>query len=603
MVDHELREKINKELKIKYPTFTILKRLLSETKPIAGRLFVAVIFSVISVGVWLLSPYIIGNLTEVLNQYYTGVVQTLDMNALVAGCLILLTGYCLKFGADLGKVIIMNNTVSRLFTATFRVRISDKIKRLPVSYIDSTPHGEIIARTINDVSRMGTTVHSFLNMAIMGVIQLIAIIVIMFTINPVIAAVIVVTIPISTLIAAKIASLSEKHYSERQKYTGKLYAHIEEHYTGFMTVKAYNIENKREEKLSSILDLYTAANEKAFFYSESVSPVISLSNNISFIIVCILGGWMAINQTMNVGSIVSVVLYARYLSSPFEQIASSMSMFQQVLASARRVYDLLDYPEMSVTKSPVRIENVKGNVRFENIAFSYSPDKPLITDLSIDVKAGQKVAIVGPTGGGKTTLINLLMRFYDVQKGRILIDGTDTATMTREDLRNMFSMVLQDTWLFNGTVKENIGYGKEGADDAEIIEASKQAYCDHFIKTLPHSYDTVLSNDMTSVSAGQKQLLTIARAFLSDRKILILDEATSSVDTRTEILIQKAMDNLMKGRTSFVIAHRLSTIVDADIILVVNNGNIVETGTHKELLAKKGFYSQIYNSQYALIRN
>lgn len=306
---------------------------------------------------------------------------------------------------------------------------------------------------------------------------------------------------------------------------------------------------------------------------------------------------------MNVGSIVSVVLYARYLSSPFEQIASSMSMFQQVLASARRVYDLLDHPEMSVTESPARIENVKGNVRFENIAFSYSPDKPLITDLSIDVKAGQKVAIVGPTGGGKTTLINLLMRFYDVQKGRILIDGVDTSTMTREDLRNMFSMVLQDTWLFNGTVKENIGYGKEGADDAEIIEASKQAYCDHFIKTLPNSYDTVLSNDMTSVSAGQKQLLTIARAFLSDRKILILDEATSSVDTRTEILIQKAMDNLMKGRTSFVIAHRLSTIVDADIILVVNNGNIVETGTHKELLAKKGFYSQIYNSQYALIRN
>lgn len=604
MVDQELREKINKKLKAKYPTRVILKRLISETKPIMGRLVIAVFLAAVSVCIWLIAPTLIGNSTEILYQYYWGEVETLDHQGLITACLILLFGYILKSGADLGKMVIMNNSVSRLFTASLRIRISEKIKKLPVSYIDTTPHGEIIARTSNDVSRMGTTVHSFLNMAIMGIIQLVAIVVIMFTINAVIAAIIVVTVPVCALIAAKIASLGEKYYSERQKYTGKLYAHIEEHYTGFITVKAYNLEKRREAKLDDLLEHHMAADEKAFFFSESVSPVITLSNNICFIIVCVLGGYFAINNIMGmtVGSIVSVVLYSRYLSSPLEQIASSFSMFQQVLASARRVYDLLDTPEMEEVKNPKVIENVKGEVKFEHIAFSYTENKPLITDLSIDVKSGQKVAIVGPTGGGKTTLVNLLMRFYDIQKGKITVDGVDIMEMNRDDLRNMFSMVLQDTWLFNGTVSENVGYGKANATQAEIEDACDRAYCDRFVRTLPHGYDTMLSNDLTSVSAGQKQLLTIARAFLEGKKILILDEATSNVDTRTEILIQKAMDRLMKGRTSFVIAHRLSTIVDSDIILVVNNGNIVETGTHTQLLEKKGFYSEIYNSQYSLVK-
>ncbi|MEG1923876.1 MAG: ABC transporter ATP-binding protein [Clostridia bacterium] len=594
------KEQRDIELIQKYPAKQIVGRLLSDTKNILKGLILAIFFSLISVAAWLVAPEILGQTTNILNEFHQGIIAELPKRKILILGLILLICYVIKAISDTGKMVLMNNHVSRYFTANLRIKLSEKIKRLPVSFVDKTPFGEIISRMTNDVSRMGTTVHSVLDMAIMGVLQIFLIGTLMFLKNWVLALVVVITVPVSFIISSKISFLAEKHYGELRKQAGKMYSHIEEHYGGFRTVKAYNLEQRQEVKNFEITEKYRKAGERSFFYSELVQPIISLSNNICFIVICVIGGLFAINKIIDVGSIVTIILYSRLLSGPIESIASSMSMFQQVLASSRRVYHILDIPEMEQIEQPIKKESTNGNVTFDHIAFSYS-DEPLITDLSFEVKSGQKVAIVGPTGGGKTTLVNLLMRFYDIQKGTIEIDGLDIMKMSREDLRSMFSMVLQDTWLFNGTIYDNIAYGKEGATQEQIEHACDMSYCDHFIRTLPQGYQTLVNNDITIISAGQKQLLTIARAFLSDRKILILDEATSNVDTRTEILIQKAMDQLMAGRTSFVIAHRLSTIIDADLILVINNGNIIEQGTHKDLLSKKGFYYDLYQSQYSLV--
>ncbi len=597
----ERRELEKKELQAKYPAGKIVLRLIKDTKPIRTGLIIATIFSLISVAVALTGSELIGRLTNSLNDYYNGVTEVFDVKRLTRICMILLGMYIAKFVADTGKMIIMNNYVSRIFTASLRISLSDKIRKLPVSFVDTTPFGEVIARMSHDVSNMGTSVHSVMEMTITGVLQIIAITVLMFVKNPLLAAIVVVMLPVSFFISTKISFLGEKYYAEQRKLSGKMYSHIEEHYGGYRTVKAYNLEKSQENKLNEITKAYKKSGEKSFFFSEMVSPLISLSNNLCFVAICIIGGIFAVEKTLNVGEVVTVILLAKQLAGPIENIASSMSMFQSVLASSRRVYNILDKEEMPVLENPAHLPKQEGNVEFRHIAFGYT-DKPLITDLSFKARSGQKVAIVGPTGGGKTTLINLLMRFYDISSGQILIDGTDIMTVSRDELRSRFSMVLQDTWLFDGTIKDNVAFGSENATDEEIIKACEAAYCDHFIKTLPKGYDTVVNNDISTISAGQKQLLTIARAFLANRPMLILDEATSNVDTRTEILIQKAMDQLMDGRTSFVIAHRLSTIVDADLILVVNNGNIVEQGTHKELLAKQGFYYELYNSQYALAR-
>ena len=401
-----------------------------------------------------------------------------------------------------------------------------------------------------------------------------------------------------------LANKSEKLFSKYRKINGKLYSFIEEDYTGFATVKAFNLEDRQSQKQGKIVQEHRQTGRKAFFTNGLIQPVITLCNNVSYVAVCLIGCLIIANQSGGVqgqlgpGDLVAFLMYAKMFAGPLESIAWCMGSMQHTITAARRVYDVMDKEEMKETVTLELPEKLLGNVKFENVTFSYS-DKPLIENLNFEVKAGQKVAIVGPTGGGKTTLVNLLMRFYEVKSGTIYIDGVDISQISRKELRNCFAMVLQDTWLFNGTIKENIAYGKQNATEQEIERAAQKAHLDFFVDTLPDGYQTVINEESTNVSSGQKQLLTIARAYLADRKMLILDEATSNVDTRTELLIQETMDQLMQDKTSFVIAHRLSTIVNADVILVVNNGQIVETGTHKELLEKGGFYANLYNSQYA----
>ena len=491
--------------------------------------------------------------------------------------------------------------VSGFFTKGMRIRISDKISRLPVSYIDHTPNGEIIAKMDHDVSIMGGTVHNFLDIIISGVMKLVGIGVILFAMNWVMALVVIILVPFSLVLSSWLASYSEKYYNESRKINGNVYALVEENFTGFDTVKAFNLESMKNNQMKELCGKYREKARQGYFYSGIVQPVIALTNNIAYIVICILGGMLAVEGSLSVGEIVAFVLYAKQLAGPLESIANGMSMMQSTFASAKRVYELLDLEEMETVQTK-KMPAGKGEVAFDHVSFSYDPEKPLIKDLSFTVKPGQKAAIVGPTGGGKTTIVNLLMGFYPIQEGHIYIDGVDISTLDLADLRSQFAMVLQDTWLFGGTVYENIAYGNEGASREAVEQAAKMAHIDRFIQSLPKGYDTVINEETTNISGGQKQLMTIARAYLANRRMLILDEATSNVDTRTELLIQDTMDELMKGRTSFVIAHRLSTIVNADMILVVNQGQIVEQGTHEELMKKNGFYTEIYNSQYELLK-
>ena len=581
-------------------------RILQDTKPIAGWLALGAVVSLVSVALSLVTPEILRSLSDRLYGYWEpvhlGQSAVFDNKAFGLECVLLAAAYAGSSLAAIGEMLIMNNVVSRHFTCAIRIRMSDKIRRLPVRYVDQTPNGEIISHMTDDVSTMGTTVHSFLETLISGVLKLIGIIVLIFLLNPILAAAVIVFVPLSLVLSAKIAGKSEKYFAAVRKKNGEMYALTEETFTGFDTVKAFHLENRQRERQAALCaDMRTAA-QKGTFLASIVQPITALSNNIAYIVICIIGGIFAANNLfgMSVGTIVAFVLYARMFAGPLESIAQGFSMLQQTIASAGRVYQMLDEEEMTEAAEETAPKG-EGNVSFENVDFSYDPKQPLINGLTIDVHAGEKVAIVGPTGGGKTTIVNLLMRFYDVDGGRILVDGKDIMQMPRNALRSVFSMVLQDTWLFSGTIYDNIAYGRPDATEEEVHEAAKRAHIDRFIRSLPQGYDTVINEETTNISGGQKQLLTIARAYLANRPILILDEATSNVDTRTEILIQRTMDDLMKDRTSFVIAHRLSTIVDADTILVVNNGTIVEQGTHKELLAKNGFYAEIYNSQYELL--
>ena len=414
------------------------------------------------------------------------------------------------------------------------------------------------------------------------------------------ALIVLALTPASIFLSSFLSSKSEKHYYNMFTEGGNLNALVEESFTNFSTTKAYNLEQYTEEKHKVINDRRRKTEANANFISSIVMPIITFSNALAYIAICLVGGWLLLNgYVASVGVIVTILLYAKQLASPLEQIANAFGSLQHAKAAARRVFKILDMEDEEDPTAPLP-HAAEGNVRFEHVDFAYDPATPLIEDLNIDVKRGQNVAIVGPTGAGKTTIVNLLMRFYDVNCGKIFLDETDCATVSRESVRDQFGMVLQDTWLFRGTIAENVAFGKPDATREEIIEACDRAYCDHFIRTLPDGYDTIVGDDLSNLSGGQKQLLTIARAMLADRRLLILDEATSNVDTRTEVLLQKAMDNLMKGRTCFVIAHRLSTIVDSDLILVLDHGHIVEQGTHRELLERKGFYHKIYTSQYAI---
>ena len=589
-----------KETKKKAGNGKTLIRLIRDMKVIYGWLVFAAFISLLSVACSLAGPEILGELTDQIYAIWEGLSSFESSNISRWSALLAIV----YVGASLTgtiKMMLMNYVVSGFFTKGMRIRISEKIGHLPVSYIDHTPNGEIIAKMDHDVSVMGGTVHNFLDIIISGVMKLIGIAVILFAMNWVMALVVIILVPFSLVLSSWLASYSEKYYNESRKINGNIYALVEENFTGFDTVKAFNLESMKNDQMKELCGKYQEKSRQGYYYSGIVQPIIALTNNIAYIIICILGGMLAVDGSLSVGEIVAFVLYAKQLAGPLESIANGMSMMQSTFASAKRVYELLDLEEMEKVKTETMPAG-KGEVVFDHVSFSYDPEKPLIKELTFTVKPGQKAAIVGPTGGGKTTIVNLLMGFYPIQEGHIYIDGVDIKDLDLADLRSQFAMVLQDTWLFGGTVYENIAYGNESASREAVERAAKMDHIDRFIQSLPKGYDTVINEETTNISGGQKQLMTIARAYLANRKMLILDEATSNVDTRTELLIQDTMDELMKGRTSFVIAHRLSTIVNADMILVVNQGQIVEQGTHEELMKKNGFYTEIYNSQYELLK-
>ena len=576
-----------------------LIQLLRGAKSIRWQLALGVLLSLILVVCALLIPTQTGELVQLLIDYFDeadhGGVSILEL--LRPGILTLLGVYVLRALVSYGKMQLLNRAVSRYFTCNLRIEISDKIQRLPVSFVDNTPVGDILARMTEDVSKIGNSLHTVLDTITGGFLQIIAISVVMFLQNWQLSLAVIAFMPLSIWLSAKIAGRSEKHFHKMFKQSGELYSVVEEAYTNYATTKAYNLEGHCAERHAVLNDARRASESKATFLSAIVQPVIAASNSLAYIAINLLGGWLIVRQNVSVGVIVTLVLFARQFSEPLEQISNGLSTLQQAKAAARRIVDLLNLPEQQPLTQQMPTGG-DGSVEFRHVDFSYDPATPLIQDLHLRVEKGQHVAIVGPTGAGKTTIVNLLMRFYDVDSGSILLSGHDIADYSRASTRDRFGMVLQDTWLFGGTIAENIAFGKPNATREEIIRACDEAYCDHFIRTLPKGYDTVISRDTAAISGGQKQLLTIARALLAQKELLILDEATSNVDTRTELLIQKAMDRLMRGRTCFIIAHRLSTIVDADLILVLRDGRIVEQGKHRDLLQKKGFYYEIYKSQY-----
>lgn len=480
-----------------------------------------------------------------------------------------------------------------------RKEVDEKLSRLPLKYFDGRTHGEILSRAVNDVDNISSTLQQSVAQLITSAVTLVGVLVMMFSISWELSLIVLVTLPMSIFVITGIAKRSQNFFRRQQRSLGDLNGHVEEMYTGHKIVKAFGHEDKTIIKFNELNDRFYSAGWRAQFVSGVIMPLMRFVGNIGYVLVAVAGGIMATQGLISIGDVQAFIQYSAQFTQPITQLANIANVIQSAIASAERVFELLDEKEQvpDVVK-PAIINDPKGAVEFRHVHFGYSEENILMEDINIDVKPGQMIAIVGPTGAGKTTLVNLLMRFYEINGGKILVDGVDITQLSRGDLRRMFGMVLQDTWLFHGTLRDNIAYGRENASEEEIVKASKAAYADHFIRTLPEGYNMILTEEATNISQGQKQLLTIARAFLADPEILILDEATSSVDTRTELLIQNAMGELMKGRTSFVIAHRLSTIRDADLILVMDHGTIIEKGTHKELLKQKGFYADLYNSQF-----
>ncbi|MBQ4098573.1 MAG: ABC transporter ATP-binding protein [Clostridia bacterium] len=575
----------------------VIVRLIKDMKPIAWWLITAMVVTLLSVLLSMASPNLLGRLTDrVYNLVNEGI--PLDWNAFFQEVGLLAVVYVGVAIMGLLTTYIMNYSVTRHFTCRIRTEMSKKIEKIPVKTVDTTPNGEIISRMTNDVSIMGGSVHDIFGVIINGVIRLVVISVIIFFENYLLALAVVVFVPISIILSGILASKSEKHFDEARKVNGEVYALCEENLTGFDTVKVFSLEEHQNKRYEQLITDDMQKVQKGYVVSGIVQPLVAFINNFAYVAICIIGGYLAINKVVSAGELVAFIMYTKLFSGPLESIASGMSMMQSTIASSKRVYEYLDGEQMQEFESSENLSNIKGEVVFDDVYFSYTPEKRLIEGFSLKVKAGQKVAIVGPTGGGKTTIVNLLMRFYDPQKGKIFVDGRDISTLPRTEVRKAFGMVLQDTVLFSGSVFSNVAYGKPTATYEEVENAVKKAHVDTFINSLPDGYQTIISEDSANVSGGQKQLLTIARAYLADRPILILDEATSNVDTRTELLIQQTMDSLMKGRTAFVIAHRLSTIENADVILVVDNGKIVEQGNHSELIKKRGLYYKIHSSQY-----
>ena len=487
-------------------------------------------------------------------------------------------------------------------TVTFRMRrqLSEKINRLPLSYFDKQTYGEVLSRVTNDVDTISQTLNQSLSQIVSSTVMVLGILAMMFSISWQMSLVALLVLPLAGGVVTLIAKSSQKQFLRQQTQLGELNGHIEEMYGGHQVMRVFNGQKNSLAKFSRVNDQLQESAWKAQFLSGLIYPIMNFIGNIGYVVMAILGGWLAINGRLKIGDIQAFIQYIDQFNQPLVQVANIANVLQSTAAAAERVFEFLDEPEEQAEgKNLVKLAHIKGEVEFDNVVFGYKPDQTIIKGLSAHIKPGQRVAIVGPTGAGKTTLVNLLMRFYEINSGAIKIDGVNIANMKRSDVRQMFGMVLQDTWLFNGTIRQNLLYGNPTASEEEMVATAKEAHVDHFVRSLPGGYDMMLGEEATNISQGEKQLLTIARAMLARTPMLILDEATSSVDTRTEVLIQKAMDKLMQGKTSFVIAHRLSTIRDADLILVVRDGNIIEQGKHDELLQQNGFYAELYNSQFA----
>lgn len=489
--------------------------------------------------------------------------------------------------------------ISQKLTYRLRKEISEKINRIPMNYFDTRTHGEVLSRVTNDVDTLSQSLNQSATQIITSFTTIIGVLIMMLSISPLMTLVALLILPVSLGLISMIVKRSQRHFKNQQEYLGHVNGQVEEVYSGHNIVKAFNKEEDVIREFDETNEILYQSAWKSQFFSGMMMPIMQFVGNLGYVVVAILGGYLTIRQTIEVGDIQSFIQYVRNFTQPITQAAQVANMLQSTAAASERVFEFLEEEEEDqFAERPVSVEGLEGNVEFDHVHFGYNADKIIINDFSAKVKQGQKIAIVGPTGAGKTTMIKLLMRFYDVNSGAILIDGHNLKDFNRSELRQMFGMVLQDTWLFHGSIKDNIRYGKLDATDEEVIEAAKAAHVHRFVQTLPNGYDMELNEEASNISQGQKQLLTIARAILADPKLLILDEATSSVDTRTEVRIQKAMDNLMRGRTSFIIAHRLSTIRDADLILVMKDGDIIEQGNHEELLKQNGFYAELYNSQF-----
>jgi len=609
------------------------RRLVGRLRPEAPLIAIVVVLAVVSVSFAVIGPKILGNATNdifeglISKNLPAGVTQEQAVAALRAqgqnqladmlSSMHLTPGVGVDFGA-LGQVLLLLAGVyvlSSIFSwgqawimagvtqrTVYRLRrdTDRKLGRLPLKYFDGHPRGDVLSRVTNDIDNIGQTLQQSLTQLISSLLTVVGVLILMVTISPILAVISLLAVPLSIVVTVLIASRSQKQFVRQWASTGALNGHVEEMHTGHSIVKVFGRQEEAIEMFDEENDRLYEASYRAQFISGIIQPAMNFIANLNYVAIAVIGGLRVAAGQMSLGDVIAFIQYSRQFTFPIVQTASIANVMQSAVASAERVFELLDEPEeIADPVAPVALPRAVGAVAFENVSFRYAPDVPLIDGLNLDVEAGNTVAIVGPTGAGKTTLVNLLMRFYELDAGRILVDGIDTREMTRDTLRRSFGMVLQDTWLFHGTIRENIAYGREDAGDDQIVSAAEDAHVDHFVRTLPAGYDTVIDDDATNLSAGEKQLLTIARAFLADPPVLILDEATSSVDTRTEVLIQRAMARLMRGRTTFVIAHRLSTIRGADTILVMDRGAIVEQGSHEELLAARGFYFDLYQSQFA----
>ena len=581
-----------------------LGKLLSYIGNFKAAIIVVMIFAAASTVFNVIGPKTLGKATTALSEGLMAKIQgtgSIDFTYIGQILLFVLGLYVCSAAFNFIQGWIMTGVTQKI-CYRMRKEISGKINRMPMKYFESRTYGEVLSRITNDVDTLGQGLNQSITTIITSVATLVGVLIMMLSISPLMTLIAIVILPISMALISFVVKKSQKYFKDQQEYLGHINGQVEEVYGGHLVIKAFNREKDTIEEFNRTNEILYQSAWKSQFLSGMMQPIMTFVGNLGYVGVAISGAFLAINGTITIGDIQAFITYVKNFTQPIAQIAQVTNMMQSMMAAAERVFEFLEEEEEDqITENPVPIENVKGVVDFEHVHFGYNPDNIIVNDFNAHVKAGQQVAIVGPTGAGKTTMVKLLMRFYDVNSGEIKLDGHNLKDYNRNELRNAFGMVLQDTWLFKGSIMENIRYGRLDATDEEVIAAAKSAHAHHFIKTLPGGYDFELNEEASNVSAGQRQLLTMARAILADNPVMILDEATSSVDTRTEHRIQRAMDNLMKGRTSFVIAHRLSTIKNADIILVMKDGDIIEQGSHEELMAKKGFYADLYNSQFDVV--